>query len=93
MNKHIEIESCMDCRFSSTDAYNVKICNLGIGELGLSFPKVPPTNCPLREGEITIKLKYPDEGVTEAYCITTNNIELNGNKNGHDRSGSRPNRT
>ena len=55
MSKVIEVESCIDCRFSGTDDYNYKICNLGI-ELGLFYLKEPPDNCPLREGAITVAL-------------------------------------
>jgi hypothetical protein len=57
MSKKIEVESCMDCRFSATDLYNGKICNLGIEDFGLFFPEKPPANCPLREGAITVRLK------------------------------------
>ena len=57
MRKTIEVESCLDCRFSARDLYNGVICNLGIGELGLFCPEEPPADCPLREGAVTVKLK------------------------------------
>ena len=56
MSKVIEVESCIDCRFCATDGYNTKICNFGIGELGLFYPKEPPADCPLREGAVTVAL-------------------------------------
>jgi hypothetical protein len=59
MSKIIEVESCYGCKFNAF--YNdVKgdVCKLGDFQMPTSWPNTPPpANCPLREGEVTVRLK------------------------------------